>query len=359
MTRDLLINAGMLVAFISVIFQIFRNTDLNPKMSIKYRVLSGIIFGVLGIVLMIFGIKLPNHLYIDFRNLSILLSSFCGGWVSAVISAIIIPAYRILFFGLNRTTIVFTIIIAALAIIFCIIGSLKIKKGAKWILAIGISEIVSIMGFTLLINDTQFLQKVIFSYCTSLTITSFLLFYFIKYLESFTESYRYYKKEANKDFLTGLNNVRQFDKIFNSITEIAKANNHLISLLYIDIDFFKRVNDTYGHKEGDIVLKKLGEILTRSCRSTDFVSRNGGEEFSIILIDCPSYKAIEIAEGIRKEVENTTIELSNNIKVNITISIGIATYPKPISDFEKLREKADEALYEAKHLGRNKVIFFS
>lgn len=358
MIRDLIINAGMLVAFTSVIFQVFRNTELNPKMSIKHRIFSGIIFGMLGIILMTFSIRLPNHIIIDFRNLAILLSSFCGGWVSALISALIIPAYRILFFGLNKPTIVFIVVIIVLAIIFSIIESLNIKKSLKWILAVGISEIVSFIGFASTINDIIFLKKIAFDYCSSLAILSFLLYYFVKYLESFTESYRYYKRESNKDFLTGLNNVRQFDKVYNYIIKDAKINNQIVSLLYIDIDFFKNINDTYGHREGDIVLKKISEILKMSCRSTDLVSRNGGEEFSVILIDCPPGKAIEIAENIRKNVENTSIELSNHIKVNTTLSIGVSSYPDPVNDFEKLREKADEALYEAKHKGRNKVIFY-
>lgn len=358
MLKEFIINAGMLVAFTSVIYQVLKNIDLNPRMAIKYKVLSGITFGLLGIILMTFGLKLPDNIYVDFRNLSILLSSFSGGFISAFISAIIMTSFRLLFYGINKPTIVFIIVINLLVIIFCYIGNLKIKKSEKWVLAVGISEIVSIIGFTILINDTIFRQRVWIAYCISLTIISFLLFYFISYLESFAESYRYYKKEANKDFLTGLNNVRQFDKLYNHVIEALKDNSQIVSLLYIDIDFFKRVNDTYGHKEGDIVLKQLSDILTKSCRSTDFVSRNGGEEFSIILLDCPPYKAKEIAEGIRKNTESTSIELSNHKKINITISIGVASYPDPVNDFEMLRECADEALYEAKHRGRNRVFFY-
>ena len=144
--------------------------------------------------------------------------------------------------------------------------------------------------------------------------------------------------------------------MYNTVIDSVRQKRERVSLLYIDIDFFKKVNDNYGHKEGDIVLKKLGEILSKTCRDVDIVSRNGGEEFSVILVNCSPNMAVEIAERIRKTIEITPIYLSNNIKINITVSIGISSYPDPINDLEILREKADEALYKAKHAGRNKVV---
>lgn len=177
-------------------------------------------------------------------------------------------------------------------------------------------------------------------------------------MELLTRSYRWYKQESNIDFLTGLNNVRQFNKLYNMLINNEKNSYRIFSLLYIDVDFFKNVNDTYGHENGDIVLRKLSEILKKTCRSIDIISRNGGEEFSVILLDCPYERALEIAERIRKNVENTPIELSNKTKINITISIGVASYPNPISNLDMLRESADKALYEAKKTGRNKVVSF-
>lgn len=96
--------------------------------------------------------------------------------------------------------------------------------------------------------------------------------------------------------LMGLKN-NHFNKLIESITE-----DNVVTLLYIDIDYFKRINDLYGHQNGDIVLEELGKILLNSCSHTDIVSRNGGEEFSILMTDCPEEKVMEVAERIRKAV---------------------------------------------------------
>lgn len=357
MLKDYIINSLILVAFNSIIYQIFRNSGLNRSLTVKLRILSGGIWGLLGITLMVFGVYLPNNLVVDFRNLAVFLSAINGGWASATTSALIISIFRLMAYGINKPSIIAIIVLAVSVIVFCLIALLKIQNTLKWLLSIGISQLISFVAFSIIIDDIKLLQEVRLSYFIGLSLISFLLYYYIKYMEELTESFRKYKQEAKKDFLTGLNNVRQFDILYNDIIDNIDSGYKAVSLLYIDIDFFKKVNDTFGHKEGDLVLKKLGEILGNTCRSIDIVSRNGGEEFSVILINCSSEMAIEIAERIRKNVETTPIELSNHNKINITVSIGIASYPIPVSDFNMLRERADMALYEAKHTGRNKVVF--
>lgn len=171
-----------------------------------------------------------------------------------------------------------------------------------------------------------------------------------------TEEVHRVTEEANIDYLTELNNVRRFDELFNNVAEAAKIKQKKLTILYIDIDYFKKINDTHGHKEGDIVLKEVSRIIKNTCMDSDIVSRVGGEEFTVVLQDCDPDTALSIAELIRKNVENSHIELSNNIKINATVSIGVASYPDHIEDTELLIEKADEALYEAKRTGRNKVV---
>ena len=359
MLKNYITNAIVLVAFISIIYQIFRSTGLNPSLAVRYRLLSGSIWGLMGVTLIIFGIDLPNNLVVDFRNLAIFLSAISGGWASAILSAIIISVFRLLYFGINPPSIATGITIIILVVVFCIIAGLKIKNRMKWLISIGISEIISSIAFITIIDDVNFRINIILSYCISLSIMSFILYYYVIYIEGLMESFRSYMQEANRDFLTGLSNVRHFDKVYNSIFDNTKFRYEVISLLYIDIDYFKNVNDTYGHKEGDIVLKKVSEILTETCRNTAIVPRNGGEEFSVILGDCPPQIAMEIAERIRKTVEATPIELSNQTKISITLSIGVASYPNPVRDFNMLMERADMALYKAKHTGRNKVVFSS
>lgn len=357
MLKDFLMNVTIFVAFISFINQIYRNTGLYPSLPVRDRILSGIIFGLMGIMLMVFGIHFENKIILDFPTLAVFLSAYGGGWPSSITSALIISVGRVLFYGLNKVSLIAIVVISILTIVVSIITNLTISKKRKWLFCIGISEIISIIGFSNIVTNNKLLLQILTYYCTSMIVISIFLYYYISYLQELTNSFRRYKQESYRDFLTGLNNVRQFDRLFNNKVKSCINSKENIALLYIDIDFFKRVNDTYGHKEGDMVLKVIGEILEKTCRCTDVVSRNGGEEFSVILSNCPWKNAVEIAENIRKSVEKTSIELSNKTKLNITVSIGVACYPDPIKDIIMLREKADMALYEAKRSGRNKVIF--
>lgn len=190
-------------------------------------------------------------------------------------------------------------------------------------------------------------------------IVSLLVYNYVNYLGYLTHLYRKFKDESSKDFLTGLNSVRKFDIFFNTLADAAQSKNEKLSLLYIDIDFFKKVNDNYGHSNGDIVLRELGSILIKNCRSFDFVSRNGGEEFTVLLLDCEAKQALEIAERIRKTIEMHTFILLDGKKINITISIGVSSYPDTITDSHNLIYEADMALYAAKRSGRNKVVLFN
>jgi diguanylate cyclase len=193
------------------------------------------------------------------------------------------------------------------------------------------------------------------TYCVSYCFVSAITYLYVDYSLSANKHFRRLQNESSKDFLTGLNNVRQFDSVFNDAIKYAREKHENLSLLIVDIDFFKKVNDTYGHMEGDNVLKDLGKILAQSCRSKDEVSRNGGEEFTLLLYDCPNSKAVQIAQKIRTQVEAHPFVLSNGLQISITVSIGVSSYPETTNEIEKLIEKADSALYNAKRTGRNKV----
>lgn len=186
-------------------------------------------------------------------------------------------------------------------------------------------------------------------------ISNLIIYYLSERILSYNLTFEKLREEAAKDYLTGLNNVRSFDKAFNELLKKARENDESIGLLAIDVDYFKKVNDTFGHAAGDAVLRELSAILGRSVRDFDVIGRVGGEEFSVILRDCGSRRSTEIAERIRGNVDNHKFLLPCGTLINITVSIGIAVYPATIADIELLKEKADEKLYEAKHMGRNKV----
>jgi len=161
---------------------------------------------------------------------------------------------------------------------------------------------------------------------------------------------------VNIDGLTEIYNHRYFhDALKESILAREKSKN-AVSLIFIDIDYFKYYNDSYGHQKGDVVLKEIGAILKNCVRKNDIVARYGGEEFAVILPDTMEEEAVVIAEGIRKKVEETYFEgEENQPNGNLTVSIGISVYPdKAINDFQ-LINSADDALYRAKFFNKNRV----
>ncbi len=124
----------------------------------------------------------------------------------------------------------------------------------------------------------------------------------------------------------------------------------------MDIDRFKMVNDVYGHVSGDYVLRDFGRLLAQESRETDLVSRNGGEEFSVVLAKCDIDTAMHIAERLREKVEQTVFFSEDHQSIRITVSIGVANYPLNADNAEELVLVADKALYAAKQGGRNRVL---
>jgi two-component system, cell cycle response regulator len=157
------------------------------------------------------------------------------------------------------------------------------------------------------------------------------------------------------DGLTNLYNHRHFqDELAKHFTESARYGRPL-SLALIDIDLFKKVNDTWGHAVGDLVLKKVAALFKESMRHSDLAARYGGEEFGVIMPETEMEQAIIFAEKIREMVENTIIE-TEELTVRVTVSIGVSSVPHPTIDTPmKLIEDADESLYRAKEHGRNQV----
>lgn len=163
------------------------------------------------------------------------------------------------------------------------------------------------------------------------------------------------------DRLTGLYNYSYFIDKLDEEKKRADRYGHPFSLIMFDIDFFKMLNDTFGHEAGNIVLKKIGEIIHKNVRHIDVVSRYGGEEFAILLPHVVDNDAHMVAERIRKAIEGTGFTLKEDDPTihKVTISGGIATYPQDARNETELIVNTDRALYKAKESGRNRVCVFS
>ena len=161
------------------------------------------------------------------------------------------------------------------------------------------------------------------------------------------------EKQARMDVLTGLNNRRAFYESGRVLSRYCQRKSDKLCMILMDIDYFKKVNDTYGHLAGDAVLQKVGMVVRQSLRSSDVPSRIGGDEFAILLATTTLEVAATVAQKIQKSIAETPVIFDGN-DIAITTSFGVVSGSY---DIDKLFKCADAAMYQAKNTGRNKVIF--
>lgn len=176
----------------------------------------------------------------------------------------------------------------------------------------------------------------------------------IKLLKSELDNAR---KQATVDSLTGLNNRRGFDQALTTAIDSVKSDHRIFSLIILDIDHFKSVNDQHGHLVGDKVLIGIARQLFKQMRGNDYLSRFGGEEFAILLLDTPITGAFTVAENLRKSIEKLRLKHTKTGQLigKVTISIGVACFRSEESA-EALIQRCDKALYRAKSLGRDRTV---
>lgn len=159
-----------------------------------------------------------------------------------------------------------------------------------------------------------------------------------------------------KDPLTGLANRRHFRHVLDRTIEVVARSGEPALLLMMDIDYFKKVNDTHGHQAGDLVLQAVAKVLAKCVRPMDTVARYGGEEFAVVLPNCHAYFGVTIAERIRQTMQDMVVPISPGLQLNVTVSIGGAYAPEWVRSTAALwTERADQQLYRAKSEGRNRV----
>lgn len=173
---------------------------------------------------------------------------------------------------------------------------------------------------------------------------------FINLIYVFIDNYNL-KKLSTIDKLTGVYLRKHIEQQFAIQMSISRQQNFSLSVIMLDIDKFKNVNDTYGHRKGDEILSQIGERLLKSVRATDYVARYGGEEFIILLPETDAMSGHKVAEKIRTLIEQSKL-LGDEMP--LTVSLGVSTYPDDGANEEELIEKADQALYYSKNNGRNK-----
>lgn len=304
----------------------------------------GLVGGFTGIFLLFYP-NFPANSLLYLGILWTILSplSLLGGYISSLIGGVILLGFRFI-----STPSFEEAIISILIIAFCtIIGRLPFSLLKKWIF-LNVSCFITFFIYSKSISPPLYLFIII---CILLSSYIYILLNIIR------KNYHLFfhlKTQATQDFLTGINNTRQFHLKFSKAFSSVSKENAKLSLIMLDIDYFKHINDTYGHPAGDKILKQFASILKNNC-SPQNVFRIGGEEFCILLFNSSMSKTYDMAEKIRIAVQENPFDIDIGPPVNITVSIGISVYPDTAKNKGDLIKSADDALYKAKKFGRNRV----
>ncbi|KQY82171.1 diguanylate cyclase [Paenibacillus sp. Root52] len=328
-----------------------------PFPSIRVQLIGGILFGIYGTVLMNYSFSINESTIVDLRHLAIITAAVYLGGMASFISGLVISILRVVIFGLSSSAIdaAFVMVLIGLAgVYFSYAPWSRLTK----ILTMNLFSMALI--FIILLMNTTSINEFMKIYPVQLTISfigGIFIYFIAEFINKSNELLFTLERRASTDHLTSLNNRLQFEKSLKFQLEYAREHQKKLSLLVIDIDRFKRVNDTFGHTSGDAVLKQLGRLLIEHARPVDIVSRNGGEEFAILLVDCDQQQALAVAERIRKAVERYLFSLPDGNTTRLTVSIGVAVFPDNCDDKDDddFFEQADRGLYEAKNTGRNRV----
>ncbi len=364
--RSLLFNIALMISFLYIIARIkpFREGFKSRPLFFAYFCLNA---SLLSILCVTFPLYKNNDLVFDIRCNPIIILGMVQGFPAAALGALISELYGMavrgglygfgmvsndvisavlggVFYSINRTRKGKSSILSSFTIpvLFCtsLIACIKDYLIYKYFVPAG-SEFIHEMGGIIPAADFA---------------SIFIIGVVIKDNIRLFQHNRSLREDAVTDQLTGLKNYRYIvNKVYRLIEDEGKKYKY-ISFVMLDIDRFKNYNDTFGHIEGNNVLKRLSAILLDSVREGDIVARYGGEEFLIILKGVNIKGAYNIAERVRKNVYDMSANFSDSLnKTHITISAGISCYPVQGNDARELIRNADKALYCAKERGRNNV----
>lgn len=356
MLSDFFVNLLLLVCATFVGGHILKDISVKKYNRKLFKILTGIYCGLTGILLILYSVRVEEaNSMIDLRVFAVMMASYVGGLIPSVISGIMIILFRIAFYQSNSFLYIVLFQVISLVVIYYIIDKIIKNSLEKWAVKTAFSLIVESSTYFIQLRKTENVILTIFEFSIMFILAGVLEYLLLEYVRTTNEMYRKYKHDSTKDFLTGLTNTRQFDKKLNMAFERVQQNNEKLSCLMVDIDFFKKINDNYGHAIGDLVLKELADILKKCIKTTDIVARVGGEEFCALLFNCSKEETFQIALNINKAVKVHKFPIGDNKFTNITVSVGVSIYPEMTDNLETLKELADTALYKAKRSGRDRV----
>lgn len=345
----------VLITLQVVYYQIKIKLNLTLLNNINEKIFSGVMSGLMAVLLSLYSVETNFDIYIGLGVISLIICLIYSGSSSFLIGYLMFGIWSYALNFIEPAFPLFTYILAGIVLIITNSLVKNCKLYVKGTLFIIIYTIISSLTVYIISNDINFVLKFTFLYLIFATMSVFINMTVISYMQNYVKMFNQMEIQATHDALTGLRNRAQFNDVMNRLDPKKK-----VSLLIIDVDKFKFVNDTYGHKVGDMVLINVAHTMESIISVKRSLARIGGEEFAVILHDHSLEEAINIAEELRKSVEAIVIKNEElNQTINVTVSIGIASHPKQTKSIDDLYELADERLYISKKLGRNQVQYDS
>lgn len=350
MFEAIIYNISVIVAGIYLFHRLQYSENKNMVFSKEYVT---ILMTIVALLLSAYPVPLFNEYALYLSFVPILFLGRYTNMVYTVLAAVIVSVVNVLIGD-------FTIIIATILIVIAIVvGAVGPFLKQSDIVSLQILNAITLVILVILslISPYYEITEVLFLIPLSfiLTITSSITFVDIWHFFSLVNRY---ENEDKLDYLTGLGNVKEFDRHLNETTRIAEENNESLGLLLIDIDGFKDVNDKFSHKSGDAVLRQVAQLLKNYVPQQFSIYRNGGEEFSIVLYDYTLDQCVKLSENIRAGVEQSTFHMPNKEVIKLSVSIGVGYLTQ--EDYKSQRKVfkiADDMLHMAKNEGRNQVMF--
>lgn len=347
------IDLCILFTLFTISFLPFRNRPrLTPQSPLKFRMLLGLQSGIISLILLANALQLEGIL-IDLRAIPISLAILFGGWVSGVVAGIVFLIGRFLMVTNGEYVGFYLAIVTMLCLVLpASLLRLKLDNTRTTLLiftTISVLDFGAALYYALPLN---LFYSVLSVYIIMAYVGACAAYRLLFELRRHFENVQHQQQLARTDALTGIANRRLLNEAMANLNVEAKE----YALILVDIDHFKRVNDTYGHDVGDDVLRELGMLLVNESEERHLVGRFGGEEFLIIMPNANKEEVTRLAESIREKVSTFPFETSAGT-LHITVSLG-ACHSNDI-EVDSVLKHADEALYHAKEAGRNRFILAS
>lgn len=360
--NNLIANASLLLVGLYVISRLTK-LGVTTKLPLRRQVTISFLLAGLSIVITLHGVLWNAQADFQYGFVPIIMSALYFGLpgvrITYVASILVLP------FILSETLLLITFLDYTLAasIAVAFLWFRERIKPARDIRIVNALSLGFISLFSLLnVSNYNQIETYVMTLLAFITIgysAGFLLHIVYGGIHKIQRSERLiskYKEAAFTDALTGLGNRRRFEEEMKRVDEEVINGTQDVALLFLDIDHFKSINDTYGHDAGDAILIELGNRLTKTARTDDMVCRNGGEEFSVLLADCTLSQGFVIGKRYLRQIAETPFLLPDGSFIDVTVSIGIAsTSESKIATSSQLIKKADVGLYVAKRSGRNRL----